>query len=499
MSAVGGKTTSDVDAVFEGSMPSREGSASIEMRGMAPIPIENRYGRYHRIFTVWFTPNLVPAAFFIGTLATASFVGVGFWLGVAAIVVGTLVGGLLVAIMGTWGPATGLGQLPLARASFGKGVVLPGILQWGSTVAWDAINAIFGAEALKILIGTSFWLGLLIILVMQGVLGLMGYEIMHTAEKWLSVVLGVMFVVVTVKIAQVGDFHAPASAHGANLVGGFILMVTLAASFVIAWGAYASDYSRYMPPRASKAKIFVLSLAGVSISSIWLEILGLASASIVKSSTSAGIDTLLGKGTIGTLAMVAIWLGTVAVNAINDYSGSLSLQAAGARVRRPYVALVVTVLAFGLTLWLHEGNLAGKFENVLLFITYWVPPFAAVQMVDWYRTRGQVDGWKLLSRDGLRSGWEAVVALVVGFGAAVPFMDTTLYEGPASSSWLHGGDIAFYIGFVVGGAVYLLLRRATTGAWRDEVTTPGARTLVGNGPVTAEDAAVEVAPAKQVR
>lgn len=496
MDGMGERSGQQGPQVFEGSMPSREGAASIEMRGMAPIPLDNRYGRYHRIFTVWFTPNLVPAAFFIGTLATASFVGVGFWLGVVAIVVGTVLGGLLVAIMGTWGPATGLGQLPLARASFGKGVVLPGILQWGSTVAWDAINAIFGAEALKILVGSPFWLGLLIILVMQGLLGLMGYEIMHTAEKWLSVVLGIMFVIITVKIAQVGNFHAAASAHGGDLVGGFILMVTLAASFVIAWGAYASDYSRYMRPDASKVKIFVLSLAGVSISSIWLEILGLASASIVKSSTSAGIDSLLGKGVIGTLAMVAIWLGTVAVNAINDYSGSLSLQATGARIRRPYVALVVTVLAFGLTLWLHEGNLAGKFENVLLFITYWVPPFAAIQMVDWYRCRGRVEGWKLLSTDRLRTGWEAVLALVVGFGAAVPFMDTTLYEGPASSSWLHGGDIAFYVGFVVGGAVYLLLRRVASGGWRDVAAVPGAASAEDGAPVRPDTA---LAPEQSAR
>jgi hypothetical protein len=37
-------------------------------------------------------------------------------------------------------------------------------------------------------------------------------------------------------------------------------------------------------------------------------------------------------------------------------------------------------------------------------------------------------------------------------------MDTTLYEGPAALDWLHGGDIAFLVGFVVGGAVYAVLQ-----------------------------------------
>jgi len=48
--------------------------------------------------------------------------------------------------------------------------------------------------------------------------------------------------------------------------------------------------------------------------------------------------------------------------------------------------------------------------------------------------------------------------MLVGFGAAVPFMDTTLFEGPVSADWLHGGDIAFYVGFVVAGAIYWLLQ-----------------------------------------
>lgn len=455
--------------VYTGSRPQYEGHTTLEMHGMAPIPDEERYGRLHRVFTVWFTPNLVPAAFFLGTLATATFVGLGFSLGVVAIVVGTLLGGLLVAVLGTFGPRSGAGQLPLGRLSFGKSIVLPGSLQWLSTVAWDAINAIFGAEAVHILIHVPFWLGLLIVLVMQGVLGLFGYEVMHLFQKWMSIVLGAMFVAVTVKVASVGDFHTPASAHGASLVGGFILMVTLAASFVISWGAYASDYSRYMKSDTSRAAIFFLSLAGVSLSSIWIEILGVAAASVVVSSTSGGIQQLMGGGVLGALALVAIWIGTVSVNAMNDYSGSLALQAAGARVKRPYVAIVVTAFAFGLTMWLHTGNLTSKFENVLLFITYWVPPFAAIQMVHWWRNRGRVDARRIMVFASLPSGWDALIAELVGFGAAVPFMNTTLFVGPAASGFMHGGDIAFYVGFLVGGATYAIIRAVMTRSARDAV------------------------------
>ena len=453
--------------IYQGVMPSREGETVLEMHGMAPIPQDNRYGRLHRIFTVWFTPNLVPAGFFIGTLGTASYIGVGFALGVVAIVIGTVLGGLLVSILGTWGPVTGVGQIPLARLTFGKTVVIPGALQWLSTIAWDAINAIFGAQAIHILIHVPFWLGLLIILAMQGVLGLFGYEVMHLFAKWMSIVLGALFVVITIKLIDIGNWHAPASAHGGPLVGGFILMTTISASFVISWGAYASDYSRYMRQDTSPPKIFWLTLAGVSISSIWIEILGLAAASLVVQSTSGGIQHLLGGGLLGGAAMVAIWIGTVSVNAMNDYSGSLALQAAGARIRRPYIAVIVTVIAFFLTLWLNTGNMATKFENVLLFATYWVPAFLAIQMVDWWRHRAVMDVSNIIEFDSLHTRMDALIAMIVGFVVSIPFMDTSIFIGYASSHWLFYGDIAFVVGFVMAGVVYFLLRLVATKSVRE--------------------------------
>ena len=107
-------------------MPSREGETVLEMCGMAPIPQVNRYGRLHRIFSVWLTPNFVPAGFFIGTLGTANYIGVGFALGVVAIVISTVLGGLLVSILYTSGPVTGVGHILLARLTFGKTVVIQG-------------------------------------------------------------------------------------------------------------------------------------------------------------------------------------------------------------------------------------------------------------------------------------------------------------------------------------------------------------------------------------
>src|SRR4029079_351092 len=87
----------------------------------------------------------------------------------------------------------------------------------------------------------------------------------------------------------------------------------------------------------------------------------------------------------------------VAVNAMNDYTGSLSLQAAGIRVPRVISALIVAVLGFAVTLWLYSETLVTKIENILLFLSYWIAPWAAVVLADWRMRGGRADVGRLLN------------------------------------------------------------------------------------------------------
>ena len=84
-------------------------------------------------------------------------------------------------------------------------------------------------------------------------------------------------------------------------------MTTISASFVISWGAYASEYSRYMKPDTSRQKIFWLSLTG-ALSSIWVEILGLAAASLAVNDTS-GDTAPPRRWHARRHGLVAIWIG----------------------------------------------------------------------------------------------------------------------------------------------------------------------------------------------
>ena len=169
--------------------------------------------------------------------------------------------------------------------------------------------------------------------------------------------------------------------------------------------------------------------------------------------------------------MVAIAIGTVAVNAMNDYTGSLSLLAAGLRIKRIYSAATVAVLGFAFTLYLNSGDFATNFTNFLLFISYWISPFVGVVLADWILRRRQADPSSIVNFSTLPSGTIALAALIVGFVVGIPFQNSSLgydWGGPfnyVTANYLHGADLAYYVGGAVAFLIYWVgarsaLRRA---------------------------------------
>ena len=448
-----------VDALTHDTMPRGEGDMTIEGHGIEPIPDAARYGSVWRLFTVWFTPNLVPAAFALGIIVAG--LGLGFIPGLLAVLVGNVIGSAVVAVLGTMGPKLGLGQIPISRLAFGKSIVVPGIINWLSTIAWDAINAFFGAYAIQVITNNAvpFWLGLVAVIACQAGLSVVGYEAIHTFEKFAAIGLAILFAIVTIALLPKADFSSTGSG---GTFGLWVLGTTIVGSFNLGWALYASDYSRYLPASTPSLKVALYAFAGIAISAIWIEILGLAVIGATDATLPSPvhqINALLGGGIIGAIAMVAIFFGTVAVNAMNDYSGSLSLLAAGIRVWRPISALIVGVVSFIATLWLYQANFNNTFENYLLLITYWIGPWSAIILVDWQLRKHSAAGADQVSNFSLLpSGRNALIALVVGFLASIPFMDATLFQGFMANN-LGGADIAYVVGFVVAGLIYAVLER----------------------------------------
>ncbi|MEW2493377.1 cytosine permease [Streptomyces nodosus] len=450
----GGLPADDRRAVFDGRMPAAPGDLRVEGHGIEPVPESNRYGGAGRLFTVWFAPNLTMTGVFTGTIGIS--LGLDFTTALVAVVLGTVLGAVPTAYLGTWGSRTGAGQLPLARLAFGRAVVLPGVLQWLSSVAWDALIGLFGGDALARLCGWPFWLGVLVMMVGQGALGALGYEAIHRLQTVMTFVLAAAFALIAVRMPAGVHLAATGGAQGADRAGAFVLTSTIALSLTLSWAPYASDFSRYLPRTTSPVRMFWCTLLGLVVSFLAVQTLGLWGASVLTDQTAAGVETLLGGGAPGAFGLLAVALAALCSNAMNDYSGSLALQTVGVRIARPVAAALAAGLGFPLVLWMHAADTTARFQNVLLFVGYWIPGFVAIVVVDWRARRGAVTDLAAATARP-RSPWPPLLAFAGAFAAAVPFMDTGVYVGPVARA-LHGADVSYYVAFLVALLLYAPLR-----------------------------------------
>jgi nucleobase:cation symporter-1, NCS1 family len=454
------------EPTFAGHRPVAAGDLSVETHGIAPVPADQRYGSPVRLFTVWFAPQVNMTGVFTGALAIV--LGLGFWLGLLAMVIGTVLGSLVVGYLSTWGPRTGAGQLPNSRMAFGGGVVLPAVLQWLGTIAWDALVGLFGGQALAVLLGIPFWLAVLLVLGVQAVAGFFGYEVIHRMQAVLTVVLFTTFVVFAVKLVGGHEIVTPPSVGGADLAGAFVLEVTIAFSLAVSWASYAADFSRYLPVESSRARVFGFTFGGIVLAYIFIQGIGVAAGNVVSEQTAEGVRSVMGGGLLGGLALLIIALASIGSGVMNDYSGSLALQTIGVRVRRPVSAVIVAALAYPLILWLNAADTATRFQDVLLLVSYWIPGFVAVVVIDWLlRVRGRVVINPADEPTARADAAVAVAVFVLAYVASIPFMHTSLIEGPIARAW-HGADIAYFVNLVVAAALYggyrLLGRRSSVSA-----------------------------------
>jgi NCS1 family nucleobase:cation symporter-1 len=126
-------------------------------------------------------------------------------------------------------------------------------------------------------------------------------------------------------------------------------------------------------------------------------------------------------------------------------------------------AVVGTVLAVAAT-----SNFLGDFENFILFLAYFLVPWTAINLMDFYFVRrGKYDIASIFDVKGIygRIDWRTMVAYLVAIAVEVPFMNTTFYTGPMVSH-LGGGDISWILGLIVASGLYFLLHGAlrTSGA-----------------------------------
>jgi nucleobase:cation symporter-1, NCS1 family len=461
-------------------VPIREGDygervATVEPGGVEYIALKERHGKPIQLFWTWLSPNLEFATVFIGVIAVTLF-GLNLWEAATAVVVGTVLGSLSMAVLSSWGPKFGVPMMVESRGAFGfLGNILPAALN-GLTASfgWFIVNSVSGAFALQALLPSlklDFWLTFLVIVVAQVVVATLGHNLIHVFERWALPLLGVVFAVACLFIFIRGNYgvafdgKAPL-AFGGEL-GGWILAFTTAFGYAAGWNPFAADYTRYMPPNTNRMMVGVWAGLGVFVSCILLELAGAVLATV--SGTKWGpndIPTAQLQRAMPDLVyyptLLCIAIGAVAANAINIYSGTMSLVSLGIREmgltlrqRRAALAIIAGVIGYaGGIIFQAQVAPGGKYEGFLLVISYWIAPWLAVVFVDYWLRRGDY-GDESIFYDTRHNRWQGFVAMAVGLVVSVwLFSNQALYVGVVPNANAAFGDLTFIAGFVISGALY---------------------------------------------
>jgi purine-cytosine permease-like protein len=466
-------------------VPVREGEygeriATVEPGGVEYIALRERHGKPIDLFWTWLSPNLEFATIFIGVIAVA-FLGLNLWQAAAAIIIGTALGSITHGVLSSWGPKFGVPMMVESRGAFGfLGNILPAALN-GLTASfgWFIVNSVSGAFALQALLPSfnlPFWLAFLVIVVAQVLIATLGHNLIHVFERWALPVLGIVFIVACFFIFTRGDYgYTPQP-----IPGGWLLAFTAAFGYAVGWNPFAADYTRYLSPTVDRKMVGFWAGFGVFLSCVVLEMAGAVLVTVAGTKWGAtDIPTAQLQRAMPDpvyyLSLLCIAIGAVAANAINIYSGTMSLVSLGIREmgltmrqRRAALAILVGVIGFALGVYFQAQVAPGsKYEFFLLLISYWIAPWLAVVFVD-YWLRGGDYGDESMFYDTKYNRWQGVTAMAIGLVVSVYLFanDFGVYVGPIPTNNPQIGDITFIVGFIITAVLYyvfnLSLRKQTT-------------------------------------
>jgi nucleobase:cation symporter-1, NCS1 family len=451
-------------------------TSEIEIHSIQPIPDSERHGTIGQQWRLWYACN---ANFFCVVLGSfAVLLGLNLFWAIVAIVIGSVIGGVLTALHAVQGPRLGVPQMIQSRGQFGFyfGVVLfvMGIVL---DVGYMGGGLVVGAQSLQgVVSGPPIEAWIVIFTIPCVVLAVWGYRLIHAVQPYLVVIMtGVWFAILGMVLAS-GD-HLAKGMGGTHLASFPIFLVVVGLFFMnqLSWAIYVSDYSRYMPKNTSGPKIFTAVAVGSTVSTVAFCALGAWVTAIAPTASSpvTVIASVAGKWVLWFSA-----LSLIAGAAMNAYTGMLSWEAVRStwqkvslsRVARVIGVLLIAGISLVLALlgWKSFVTTFSNFLSVLLFVFV---PWSLINLVDFYLVqRERYDVASFYTPRGIYGGWRwvAVIPYLIAVGLELLFVDQTDLKGPFVNL-LGGADISWIVGGVVAAFGYLLaVRIAGRGA---EVTT----------------------------
>src|SRR5947199_2765821 len=185
-------------------------AGGLEVRSIDYVPLNERHGKLWHLGPLWFMANAQIATLAVGVVGVTT--GGNLLWSLVAIVVGVLVGTFFMAFHSAQGPQLGLPQMIQSRPQFGYiGALLVWLFAYLQYAGFNVFNTILAGDAMSRTAHGATKLWVIIATAVALVVALVGYDLIHKAERWLTYSMIVIFGVFTIALFLV---HYPAGTFG---------------------------------------------------------------------------------------------------------------------------------------------------------------------------------------------------------------------------------------------------------------------------------------------
>ena len=319
---------------------------------------------------IWFGAGVSIAEILTGTYLAP----LGFGRGLAAIIVGHIIGCLMLFLAGVIGGKARKSAMETVKMSFGqKGSLLFSVLNVLQLVGWTAIMIYDGALAADGIMSTGRWIWCLII----GALIVLWIMIGITNLGKVNVIAMTALFILTLILCKVIFFDSGAVGMAADESMTFGAAVELSVAMPLSWLPLISDYTREAkePVKATAASAIVYGIV-----SCWMYVIGMGAAIYTGEYDIAQIMLKAGLGAAGLLIII---FSTVTTTFLDAYSAGISSESIVSKWNGKHVAVAVTVIGTAAAIVYPMDNIT----DFLYLIGSVFAPMIAIQIADFFILR----------------------------------------------------------------------------------------------------------------
>ena len=316
---------------------------------------------------IWFGAGVSIAEILTGTY----FAALGFGRGLAAILVGHVIGCIMLFLAGVIGGKTRKSAMETVKDSFGShGGQLFAILNVLQLVGWTAIMIYDGALAAGGIFTVGHWVWCLVIGALIIVWILIGIT---NLGKVNTVAMAALFIL-TLILFKIIFFDGTVVTSITDETFSFGAAVELAVAMPLSWLPLISDYTR---EAKEPVKATAVSTVVYGVVSCFMYLVGMGAALFTGESDIAQIMV---KAELGIAGLLIIVFSTVTTTFLDAYSAGISSESVFSKINGKYAAIAVTIIGTIAAIVYPMDNIT----NFLYLIGSVFAPMIAIQIADFF-------------------------------------------------------------------------------------------------------------------